>query len=205
MVYLKKNLSRLSSAQLVERARQHEQRMDGNAAFPTPTPTKAEIAEAREALEEAMTEAMEGGRTASAKKRLRHKALAMLLARLGDHVSSVADGNELAILSMGFEVRRTPQPAPEPAAPVGLLAEMNAHPGQALLRWTPERHALTYMVQVNRVSPDDANAWENLGVVTGARFRARGLASARVHWFRVAAIGTKGMGPWSDAAHTLIR
>lgn len=205
MVYLKKNLSRLSSAQLAERARQHEQRMDGNAAFPTPTPTKAEITEAREALEEVMTEAMEGGRTASAKKRLRHKALMVLLTRLGDYVSSVADGNELAILSMGFEVRRTPQPAPEPAAPVGLLAEMNAHPGQALLRWSPERHALTYMVQVNRVSPDDANAWENLGVVTGARFRARGLASARVHWFRVAAIGTKGMGPWSDVAHTLIR
>ncbi len=205
MAKLKKNLSRLSSAQLVERARQHEQRMDGNAAFPTPTPTQAQIAAAREALEEAMTEAMEGGRTAMAKKRLRHADLKDLLSRLGDHVSSVADGNELAILSMGFGVRRLPQPATEPKAPVGLLAEMNAHPGEALLRWSPERYALTYQVQVNRVSPDEANAWENLGVVTGARFRARGLASAKVHWFRVAAIGTKGMGPWSDVAHTLIR
>jgi hypothetical protein len=202
---LKKNLSRLRSAQLVERARHHEQRMDGNAAFPDPNPTKAEIAAAREALEAAMAEAMEGGRTAMATKRARHRELLDLLSRLGDHVSSVADGNELAILSMGFEVRRTPQPAPEPAAPVGLLAGMEAHAGQALLRWTPERHALTYMVQVNRVSPDDATAWESMTVVSSARYRAKGLASAKVHWFRVAAIGTKGMGPWSDVAHTLIR
>ena len=39
-----KNLSRLRPNGLVDRARFHEQRMTGNAAFPDPAPTLAAIA-----------------------------------------------------------------------------------------------------------------------------------------------------------------
>jgi hypothetical protein len=205
MATLKKGTSRLTPTEMVDKARLVEQRMDGNAAFPNPTPSLTAIATAREALEAAITAAMDGGRTATAIRRHRFKELKQLLDQLAGYVSSIAEGNELAILSCGFEVRRNGPPAAEPAPPKGLEASLSAHPGRAELSWQPVKEALTYHVQVNRVSPDDASAWELVGVTTRSRTSLSGLASARVHWFRVAAIGTKGMGPWSDVAHTLIR
>ncbi len=205
MATLKKGTSRLTPTGMVDKARLVEKRMADNAAFPTPIPTLTSIADARVALEVAITAAMDGGRTATAIRRHRFKELKQLLDQLAGYVSSVAEGNELAILSSGFEVRRNGPPAAEPSAPKGLAATLSVHPGKAELSWEPVKEAATYHVQVNRISPDEASAWELIAVTTRSRSSITGLASAKVHWFRVAAIGTKGMGPWSDVAHTLIR
>ena len=110
MSRIKKNLSRLSATGMVDRARFHEQRMTDNAAFPAPTPTLAAIAAARVALEEAITAAIDGGRTARAIRNARRAELKQLLDQLAGYVASVAEGNELAILSSGFELKRRSAP-----------------------------------------------------------------------------------------------
>ncbi|HNU57625.1 MAG TPA: fibronectin type III domain-containing protein [Flavobacteriales bacterium] len=194
----------MNATGMVERARSHEQRLDGNAAFPTPVPSLATITTAREALEAAITDALDGSRTAIAIRKARRTELKQLLDQLAGYVSSVAEGNELAILSSGFEVRRRNTPLPEPGAPKGLRAALSAHPGRAVLDWEPARGAVTYHVQVNRSSPDDAAAWELVGVSTRSRYTVNGLADAKPHWFRVSAIGAAGMSPWSDPALTMV-
>jgi hypothetical protein len=204
MSRIKKNLSRLSATGMVDRARFHEQRMTDNAAFPTPTPALAAIAAARTALEEAITAAIDGGRTARAIRSARRAELKQLLDQLAGYVASVAEGNELAILSSGFELKRRSAPLPEPLAPAGLRATGSPHPGRVALDWQPARGAVSYHVEVNRASPDDAAAWELMGVSTKARHTATGLSHGRIHWFRVAAIGTAGMGPWSDPAQAMV-
>ncbi len=204
MSIIKKNLSRLSATGMVDRARLHEQRMKDNAAFPTPVPDLADIASARTALEAAITDAVDGGRTARAIRNARRGELKQLLDQLAGYVASVAEGNELAILSSGFEVRKRNTPLPEPPAPQGMNAVLSQHPGRTLLSWAPSRGAVSYHVQVNRVSPDDATAWELVGVTTRSRYTVSGLASAKLHWFRVSAIGTAGMSPWSDPAQSMV-
>jgi len=200
-----KNLSRLRPNGLVDRARFHEQRMTGNAAFPDPVPSVAAIAAAREALETAITNAVDGGRTALAIRKARFSELKQLLDQLAGYVSSVAEGNELAILSSGFTVRQPNTPMPEPGTPKGLRAALTAHPGKVSLDWDPTRGAVTYHVQVNRVSPDDANAWELVGVTTRSRYSVSGLDAAKPSWFRVSAIGTAGTSAWSDPAQSMVR
>ena len=205
MSKIKKGLSRLGPTAMVAKARYIEQRMTGNPAFPDPAPSLADVGLAREALEAAITPAVDGGRTARAIRNARKDELKLLLDQLAGYVASRAEGNELAILSSGYEVRQTSAPLPEPTAPVDLRAELSAHPGRVDLTWAAPRGAVTYHVQVNRVSPDDANAWELVGVTTRSRYSVSGLDAAKPSWFRVSAIGTAGTSAWSDPAQSMVR
>ncbi|MEZ4808063.1 MAG: hypothetical protein R2815_11425 [Flavobacteriales bacterium] len=90
-------------------------------------------------------------------------------------MSSVAEGNELAILSSGFTGAAAEHADARAGTPKGLRAVLTAHPGKVSLDWDPTRGAVTYHVQVNRVSPDDANAWELVGVTTRSRYSVSGL------------------------------
>lgn len=205
MTRVKKNLKGLTPAQLVDKSKFIEARMQGNLAFPDPVPALADIATARTALEAAITAAMDGGRTATAIRRARAQELELLLGQLAGHVSSIAEGNTLAILSSGFEVRRTPSPVGELPAPTGLDATITAFAGRVDLRWKPVKHAVAYQVHLNRTDPADASAWQLVGISTRTSFRATGLAPASTTWFRVSAVGTAGTGPVSDVAHSLAK
>lgn len=204
MGQLTKNLSTLNAPQVVDKSKFIEARMKDNPVFPLPEPALAEIAAARTNLEAAMTAAMDGGRTATAIRNARTKELKLLLSQLAGYVASVAEGNTLAILSSGFDVRRTPSPSGELVAPPDLQAEISAFPGRVDLRWKPLKHAVAYQVHLNRTDPADGSAWQLAGICTKAKFKVTGLASGTTTWFRVSAVGTTGVGPVSEVAHSLV-
>ncbi|MBK9273299.1 MAG: fibronectin type III domain-containing protein [Flavobacteriales bacterium] len=74
-----------------------------------------------------------------------------------------------------------------------------------LLDWATTPGASLYVIQHNGATPDDAEAWKDVGETTRIRHVLKGLESAREHWFRVRATGTKGSSPWRDVAHSLVR
>ncbi|MCC7502486.1 MAG: fibronectin type III domain-containing protein [Flavobacteriales bacterium] len=193
----------LNAAQLVDKARYVVDRMTGNAVYPDPTPKLSDVTIARQALESAITAAMDGGRTAIAIRRARQRDLKLLLEQLAGYVVSLAGDNDLAILSSGFGVKRTGRPVGEVPAPVNLQASMNPLKGRVDLRWNPVRHALTYTVYVNSTAPEQEAAWKQAGVSAKASFKVTGLESGKLHWFRVSAYATAGMGPLSDMAASL--
>ncbi len=196
---------RLTSAQLAAKADFIIGRMTDNLAFPNPTPTLAAITAATADLRAAITGALDGGKTATAIKNARHKELRKLLNQLAGHVASVAEGNELAILSSGFTVRKPGQPAPEPAKPVDVRAFISDHTGRVDLTWAPLEPAVTYHIQWTAGDPSDERAWQLVAVSTRSSAKVTGLPSGQVSYFRVAGIGTKGMGPWSQVASTLVK
>ncbi|MCB0783525.1 MAG: hypothetical protein KDC02_04720, partial [Flavobacteriales bacterium] len=98
MTILVKALARLNAVQLVARCLFIEERLTDNTAFPTLTPTLVEIAAKREALQLAITEAADGGRTATAKREQRKRDLKLALDALaGDVISQSADDPELIL------------------------------------------------------------------------------------------------------------
>lgn len=205
MATLVKNTRGLNASQIVSKVRFIEERMNLNPAFPNPVPTLAEIALAREALEAAITAAKDGGRTATAIRQARQRDLVLLLNQLGGYVSSIAEGNALAILSSGFEVKRSSTPAGELDPPTDVQARISSYKGRIDLRWKPVKDAIAYHVHMNRSEPTDENGWELAAVSTRSSSKVSGLISATTYWFRVAAIGTAGMGPHSEVAHSLAR
>jgi hypothetical protein len=193
----------LNASQLVDKARSVVDRMTGNARFPDPIPKLSDVTLAQQALEAAITDAFDGGRTALATRRVRQRDLKLLMEKLGGHVVATVGDDEEAILSSGFTVRRKPSPVGEVAAPLALQATMHPLKGRVDLRWKSVRHALIYTVFVNSIAPDQEAGWQQLDTSSKASFTVTGLASGKVHWFRVCAHGTAGKGPFSEPAESL--
>lgn len=205
MGQLKKGLSNLNSTQLLAKASFIVERMTGNPAFPDPTPSLTVIADAIAALQEAYVAALDKGVLALATRRMRHTELRLLLNQLAGYVSSVAGGNELAILSSGFQVVRRGTPAAEPAMPVDVRATISDHAGRASLSWKPVDAALAYQVQWTSGDPGGEEGWNMVAWSTRSSRTVNGLPSGKVAHFRVAAYGTAGVGPWSQVASTLVK
>lgn len=200
-----KGTSKLTSAELAAKADFVVGRMTDNPAFPDAAPFLTAITAATVALREAMVGALDGGKTATAIKHARHKELRLQVNQLAGHVASVAEGNELAILSAGFGVRRPSTPLPEPSMPTDLRAYISDHTGRVDLAWSPVEPAVTYHIQWTPGDPSDEKSWQLVAVSTRASAKVTGLPSGKVSHFRVAGIGTKGIGPWSQVASTLVK
>ncbi|HRO98716.1 MAG TPA: fibronectin type III domain-containing protein [Flavobacteriales bacterium] len=205
MAEIKRGTGRLTSNQLAAKADFIVERMSDNPAFPDAAPFVTAVATASAALRDAIRDALDGGKTATAIKNSRHRDLKRGLDRLAGHVSSVAGGNELAILSSGFGVRKPSSPQPEPAMPTNLRASISDHTGRVDLSWDPVVPAVTYHTEWTAGDPTDEQAWELVSVSTRSSVKVSGLPSGKVSYFRVAGIGTKGMGPWSQVVSTLVK
>lgn len=205
MSRLVKAIARLNAVQLVARSLFIEERLQANPDFPSLSPSLAEIATKREALQQAITEAADGGRTATAKREQRRRDLKLAIDALAGDVISQAGDDAEKILGAGFFVRSFSRSKEGLPTPLKLRARISEHVGEARLDWATTRGAALYVVEHNAVSPDDAGAWKQVAETTRIRQVVSGLTSAKEHWFRVRAIGTTGRSPWSDVARTLVR
>ncbi|MEA3189072.1 MAG: hypothetical protein QOD99_2902 [Chthoniobacter sp.] len=61
------------------------------------------------------------------------------------------------------------------------------------------RGAKSYVVE-RTADAAGQTGWGNTQIATKSRAEVNGLQSGSRHWFRVAAIGSAGQGPWSDPA-----
>ena len=87
-------------------------------------------------------------------------------------------------------------------APAGLGGALGAMPGTVALWWEAVRGARTYIVHMT-LTPEIETSWQQFGICTSAKFTAKGLTTGTQYWFRVAALGTAGQGPWSSALERL--
>jgi hypothetical protein len=195
----------LNSSQLIAKATSVVESMTDNPAFPDPTPKLSDVSAAITALSVAQVAALDGGRNATALRNSRAADLRLLMNQLGGYVSSVAEGDELAIRSSGLGVRRNGAPAPEPESPKDLRARISEHKGRVDLRWQAVLAAVTYHIEHSSTDPEVEANWKLVEVSTRSRIAVKGLPSGQVSYFRVAGIGTAGMGPWSQVSSTLVK
>lgn len=181
-----------------EKARQIVAAMTANPTiFETPTPNLASVSDAADALESAYNDAKGGGnKSKTALMYNKEKDLDDLLTRLGHYVEDISLGDAQIILLADMDVKNPGGPVSNLDPPVNLEAGAGDASGEISLIWKPVDHALNYMVQISSGN----NAWTQLDIVTKARYVASGLTPGVHYSFRVAALGTPGVGPWSDAA-----
>ncbi|MEZ4757676.1 MAG: fibronectin type III domain-containing protein [Flavobacteriales bacterium] len=179
--------------------------MTGNPAFPTLQASLAPITAAATVLREAIAASLDGGKLAVATRRARQRELKDLLDRLAEGVANVAGKEEEVVLSSGFGVRRASTPLAEPGMPRNLSARISEHEGRVDLTWTPVPEALTYHILHHASDPLAVDGWVLVGVSTRAAFFVKGLTSGKLAHFKVAGVGTRGMGPWSQVASSLVR
>ena len=194
-------LTRITPTALVEKVRNCITLTTGNAAFPSPTPTLAELKAATDALDAVnQTYAFNRGR---ADKDLRDSAFAdlrNLTEVFAGYVQGASNGDKDTILSAGLGVRRSPQPVGELPAPKNVRALVTPYPGRIDVIWGGVPARLMYRLEQCSGDPNDPANWTTVLYTGKNRHVVEGLESDKVYHFRVVALGAAGASPVSDAA-----
>lgn len=202
---VKTGLTALTSKALVEKGRNCVDMLTGNASFTLPAGFLANLTTACDTLEQANEEVLFfGGKVNHQAKRVAEAAVRDILRELAGLVQQQSGGNEGKILSAGFDVRRKGTPVDKLSTVENLRPVLTPFSNQVVLRWNNERHASNYEVFINRVDPSKEENWERVAFTSRATCTVDGLESARHYWFRVQAIGRKGlMSPMSQIIKVL--
>jgi hypothetical protein len=191
-----------SLADFIAYARNIVVKLTGNADFPSPEPTLAEVTASLDELDEANQAALDGGSTPILIREQKYAAAKKLITELGAYVEFKAKGDVLKIASTGFDHRKEPQPLPPLEQVMGLVAIPNVIHGMVDLRWKKVTGAKIYAVSIT--DNIAGNNFTLIGKSSKTKFSATGLESGKQYWFKVMAIGTGSDGAESDPATTFV-
>ena len=172
--------------------------MTGNANYTTPIPPLADVTAKRTGLlnkhAEVLALSTQLG-SAQVEMRMLMDELGQMLSDLGGYAESVTSGDRAKLESGGFPIARVPQPIGPLPAPASLASSTGVMEGTALCRWKAVRGAKSYVAEC---ASAPAGPWTEFYTGTKPRCTAAGLTSGQIYFFRVAAVGAAGQGPWSD-------
>lgn len=178
-------------------------KMTGNPNFETPNPDLATVTAAVDALDTAYKNAMDGSKSARHQMREADKALHDLVMKLALYVDYTSEGDADVILSSGFSLRKKPAPIGPMAQPENMRVNVTPYSGRLKADWDRIRGAHSYTVQYT-LDPNDPSQWKTYESTTKSRSEVEGLESGQKYWIRVAALGSAGRGPWSEAVSHIV-
>jgi hypothetical protein len=190
-----------NAAELVIQATAIADRMDGNAYFPAPVPSLAEVRTAIVALQQAAVAAESKTRgTVSARNKV-YADLSTLLMELKTSVEHVANKDpERAVViieSAGMTVWSKALPAKPP-----LAASNGSLSGTVLLVARAVAKVATYGWQM---SEDGGTTWIDLPKTNQAKTAVSNLVPGRTYWFRFRALTRKGTTDGCDPVSIIVQ
>ncbi len=134
------------------------------------------------------------------------KQLANELERVGKEVALVSDGNAVIAASAAMKFRKKKQRVGELPKVEEFTVE-NGTTGILLLQWKPVKGAVSYSIQAANDGLDYDN-FRLIGACTAAKLVVKydgvDWHHAQRYWFRVAALGAAGLGPWSEPVNRVM-
>jgi hypothetical protein len=196
------NVTELTVPELLATAAGVASALERNANFPNPNPTPDELTQLAETLTQAETKLREERARASAAQVTRDHAaedLREALVKEAAYVQEVSGGSISKILSANLHVEE-----PSSLWPFGsvgqveeLASSVGDQPGEIDLAWNPVTGASGYEVEV-AYDLTGEGPWEQSGATTQSKLTIEKLDNRTRYWFRVRAIGERGVGDWSD-------
>lgn len=134
--------------------------------------------------------------------------LSDMLKTLAPYFELVAQGSIPKLETTGYDLRRdtTPNSGVNPLpAPADFQVAHGAHPGTLDIKVTRLEGAASYEVQLTQLDPlVDANWTHVLSSKTATQMQLLNLIRAHAYWVRVRAIGTNGVGVWTDPINIIV-
>lgn len=189
------NLSGKTVLFVIEKIRSVITAMTGNPTYAAPVPPLPILTGLVDDLETKYQDAINGGKD---KKALVRVALALLKdssRTLTGYVQSASGGDEVRILSAGFDIKRPRTPVGILPPPANVRSVFGNVAGEIILRWAGVDGKLVYKVQMNDTT---ASGWTDYTYTGKNRLVVSGLVSDRVYEFRIACISAEGIGNYSD-------
>lgn len=197
---IKLSLYSLTAVRLLALLRNVVAKLTGNALFPTPPVTMADLDTKGDELEAAIAQATDGSKASKGARNAIMKEAGVMLMSVADYVRMVAKGNEAMLLTTGFEMVKRREPVGVPGITRSLLARMTNSKGVLELRWRHVHGAYGYQVWMTTSDPNVEANWQPIGYTTRASHLVSDLESLKAYWFSVSAIGAAGEGLQCDPA-----
>ena len=173
--------------------------LQGNAHFPNPPISAADLKAEELVFTKAILDAIQGSlHSRTVRDALMEQARARMR-YLADYVRMVAQGDAAILSSSGFELVRLSGPPQRMGIPVSMGARMTGRKGEVALRWSGIANRRAYNVYMTAMDPSDPNAeWSSIAVTGKNTHRVQGLEAYKPYWFRVSAVGALGEGGKSN-------
>lgn len=198
---VKLNLKNLTVEEKIVFSKQIVTSLTGNTNFATPVPALATVTPIITAAEQANADVKLARQIVATKVSVLDDKLSDLdtaLNQLASYVESIAKGDESKIKSAGMLVKAQSTPVGIPPAPENFLAVAHSE-GEIALSWDSVKGTKSYVIQIATDISGSGN-WAMAKVSTKSKADITKLESGTKYWFRVAAVGAAGQGPWSDPA-----
>ena len=196
------NASKLSDGILESKTHSIISSMTGNANFPTPTPSLAELEMAADNFSSALVKAGTGNRADVADKNAKRQVLVDLLVSMGMYVTFAANGDVAALLSSGFEISKDRQPAVI-TKPEIVRVENGLSSGQLLLNVKAVKGAHSYLHEYTTDATLAPASWVSTTSTT-AKGVLSNLQPGTVYYCRVAAVGANNQLLYSDPVSRMV-
>jgi hypothetical protein len=169
--------------------------LTGNAAFPSPPVTVAQLTTLKTAFEQALADAAQGGTAATAAKNNARDALVAALRKDANYVEMISDQNLSTLLTSGYESTSTNR-AQSVLDKVQIIAIENPQSGQLRARINPVPNAKGFDGRSKSGNGD----WGPIESFANSRsILFKGLTPGTVYTIEVRAVGgSTGQGDWSD-------
>jgi len=168
--------------------------------FPMPEPSLITMAEKREALTQATAKAINGGRKDRQERDVLYKDYKEMVLTLSRYVSLMAGTNEDILALSGFNITRTRQRIGIPEVVTGVQFKRRPTPAEIFLKWKPTRGAKSYCIKFQ----NEESAIEYMQISLCAKALVRLPQPRQTYLFQIAAVSTKGQGPWSQVLKAFI-
>ena len=173
----------------------------GNALFPTPEISMADLTAALDLFEAAIVAASDGSHIAISALHDCELATDKKFRILAHYIDKIADGDETTILSAGFQASK--DAATRNKMP--LSAYDGSHSGSVILDSKAIEKAGAYIIQIAEgAGPFVESDWRIVAIVTQARYEVTGLIKGKVYSFRVAAVTPTGTTDYCAPVEKLV-
>ena len=201
MSTVKLALATLSIEEKIQLATDIDSAMTGNAAYPTPNPTLAALKLTATNLTKAVTSANDLRKQSQIATIAQDDCEDLLdadLTLLASYVQNTSGGDAAKILTSGMGVKAESVAAGNLPAPGPVAANNGDLPNEVDVSWPRVPGAKSYVGQYATDPNAPDGDWKFGTTSTKSTCTIGNLIPGTRYWFRFAAVGAAGQGPWSS-------
>jgi hypothetical protein len=195
---IKRGTSRLRDASMSVLAKHILTEMAGNANFPDPTPKLVDVDASAQAYALSLAAAKNRDRDLVLIKNQRKAELKGLLDQLFDYVNLTGKDNIEILTSSGFPLAHERTPVGDMPKPENIKVGLGNGTGKVNVSIKSIHGADMYIYQYTLSPNPEVDNWVTIND-SRSKLKIEGLEAGAQYKFRVAAVGSKGKGPWSDS------
>jgi len=191
---------------LLSKGRVIEDKMTGNANFPSPDPSVEVLSNILNKFELDLT-ASDGGRggvNATAIKNQSRIELTKVMQNIGLYVQINGKDDYLILLSSGYDIKATATIGTEPATPINISLADGSHSGECEVKFDKVKNATMYEIRYSS-TPNVPASWITLPATPRTRNTISGIAHATELYVQVRSINSHGFSEWSNESDLLVR